>query len=167
MLPLTIEPNTPFANFYRTGKLQPLNDNKAAEMYEFLNEFLASLGLKQYETSNYAKIGEESQHNLNYWRYGSYLGIGPGAHGRVLLDQQLYATRNHRSPDMWLKYWKNQQHKNNQDKILTTIALDSSTQQDENILMGLRLREGLNITNFAKRYGENIWHKIDQKELKL
>ena len=98
---LTIEPATPFEALHRQGKIVLPDEDIAAALYDATEEECARAGLQAYEISNYARPGEESRHNLAYWRYLDYAGIGPGAHGRVTVDGSLHATRRHRAPEIW------------------------------------------------------------------
>ena len=98
---LTIEPGTAFATRHARGEIVLPDGDAAAALYEATAEAAARFGLLPYEVSNYARPGAESRHNLTYWRYGDYAGIGPGAHGRVTLGGDLLATRRHRAPEVW------------------------------------------------------------------
>ena len=98
---LTIEPATQFEALHRQGKIVLPDDDTAAALYDATGEECARAGLLAYEISNYARPGEESRHNLAYWRYLDYAGIGPGAHGRITVDGSLLATRRHRAPEPW------------------------------------------------------------------
>jgi len=130
---LTIEPGTAFHTAARNGTLAPLDDETAAAMFELTQERLAAAGLPAYEISNHARPGAECRHNLVYWRYQDYLGIGPGAHGRVTRDGVKYATRHRRLPEAWLK----------QPKFEETTPIGRETQVEEMVMMGLRLVEGI------------------------
>ena len=99
---LTIEPDTPFAALHAGGKLKIPDESLARDLYDTTQEVCARAGLPAYEISNHARPGEESRHNLIYWRYGDYLGVGPGAHGRVAIGHQRMATSTIRSPEAWL-----------------------------------------------------------------
>ncbi len=99
---LTIEPGTRFATEHARGAFTLPDGDEAARLYWATVEEAARFGLAPYEISNYAKPGAESRHNLVYWRYGDYLGIGPGAHQRLMLDGALLAARRHRAPEEWL-----------------------------------------------------------------
>ena len=99
---LTIEPGTAYATLARQGKLAVPDEDTAAELYEATQEICARVGLRAYEVSNHAKPGAESRHNLIYWRYGDYAGVGPGAHGRLTLDGRRMATEAERLPEKWL-----------------------------------------------------------------
>ena len=91
---LTIEPGTRFETLVRTGELQPKDPDEAADFYDLTDALTRAAGLPRYEVSNHARIGEESRHNLTYWRYGEYVGVGPGAHGR----RGELATIRHKKP---------------------------------------------------------------------
>ena len=98
---LTIEQGTPFAALHARGKLVVPDGDAASALYELTQEMTERAGLPAYEISNHAAPGEESRHNLTYWRYGEYAGIGPGAHGRVVVDGMRRATSTERSPERW------------------------------------------------------------------
>jgi putative oxygen-independent coproporphyrinogen III oxidase len=140
---LTIEPGTRFATMVRQKQFEPLDDDSAADLFALTREMTASAGLPAYEISNHARPGEESRHNLAYWRYQDYCGIGPGAHGR----RGGFATVRHRKPENWL------------DAVATTgqgiselRPLGLREQASEAMLMGLRLREGVDLAAMAKRF---------------
>ena len=99
---LTIEPETPYALLHRNGRLQIPDDDLAAGLYETTQELTEAAGRPAYEISNHAVPGAESRHNLIYWRYGDYAGVGPGAHGRVALDGQRTATAAIKLPERWI-----------------------------------------------------------------
>ncbi|HWB48275.1 MAG TPA: radical SAM family heme chaperone HemW [Stellaceae bacterium] len=130
---LTIEPGTAFHTALRNGALKPLDEETAAAMFELTQERLAAAGMPAYEVSNHARPGAESRHNLVYWRYQDYLGIGPGAHGRVTRDTGRCATRHRRLPEAWLK----------QPEFEETTPIGRETQVEEMVMMGLRLTEGV------------------------
>lgn len=135
---LTIEDGTPFARLHGAGKLVIPDEELAADLYAMTNEMTAAAGLDCYEISNYAARGEESRHNLLYWRYGEYVGIGPGAHGRPIVAGRRHATATERQPERWLALAEAQGHGLAQEEPLA-----SAEQADEALLMGLRLVEGL------------------------
>ena len=141
---LTIEEGTPFAELYKKGRLTVPASRSAQEMFRLTRDITASHGLSAYETSNHAQPGEESRHNLLYWRYGEYAGIGPGAHGRLLVDGQRSATATERSPERWLERVLSAG-----DGIVDREALQRSDQADELLMMSLRLREGLDLDRLA------------------
>ena len=100
---LTIEPNTAFGDRHARGRLRDLPDETlSADLYEMTQDLCGAHGMPAYEISNHARDGEESRHNLIYWRYGDYIGIGPGAHGRLTLHDGRYATETHLAPTRWL-----------------------------------------------------------------
>jgi oxygen-independent coproporphyrinogen-3 oxidase len=131
---LTIEPNTAFERLHAQGTLILPVDDLAADMYELTNGLCAVQGLQAYEVSNYAKLGAECKHNLAYWRYGEYIGVGPGAHGRLVVDGKRLATKQYRTPERWLK-----------ESIRDEECLELSVieQEQERVLMGLRTTEGI------------------------
>ncbi len=98
---LTIEPATPFATLHRTGKLVIPDEEHAAALYEVTQELTETAGRPAYEISNHGLPGAEARHNLLYWRYGSYAGVGPGAHGRLDLNGRRFATSTERLPERW------------------------------------------------------------------
>jgi oxygen-independent coproporphyrinogen-3 oxidase len=130
---LTIEPGTAFHTRAAKGELVLPEEETAAAMFELTQEKLAAAGRPAYEISNHARPGAESRHNLAYWRYEDYLGIGPGAHGRIVKDGVRYATRQRRLPEAWLK--------NSEFEEMTAIGRESAV--EEMVMMGLRLAEGI------------------------
>ncbi|WP_372733242.1 radical SAM family heme chaperone HemW [Novosphingobium sp.] len=149
---LTIEPGTRFATLVREGKLAPLNDDEAGDLFNLTRDLTTAAGLPAYETSNHARPGEESRHNLTYWRYQDYVGVGPGAHGRRLG----MATVRHKKPENYLRASADQGH-----GIADARALSPSDQAMEAVLMGLRLTEGINPAQLAARFGFAEAHLID------
>jgi coproporphyrinogen III oxidase-like Fe-S oxidoreductase len=140
---LAIEENTAFHHAYHVGKsFQLPEDSLAAEMYQRTQEIMGEAGLPAYEISNHAAAGNESRHNLSYWRSNSYFGIGPGAHGRVDVAQNRLATRTQKSPERWLDAVQQFGHGVEEELTLTTPE-----RAEEIILMGLRLREGINLAH--------------------
>jgi putative oxygen-independent coproporphyrinogen III oxidase len=145
---LTIEPGTPFAARHQRGEIVlPASETQAA-LYEATAEEAARHGLRPYEISNYARAGAESRHNLNYWRYADYAGIGPGAHGRITLGASLLATRRQRTPESWAEQVETSGHGTAEEEVL-----DSAARAREMLLMGLRLTEGIDPVRFAARTG--------------
>ena len=135
-------------------------DDLAAELYDATAEEAARFGLLGYEISNYAKPGAESRHNLQYWRYGDYAGIGPGAHGRLTIDGQLRATRRHRAPEPWADKVEQSSH-----GITSETALDITESTREMLLMGLRLAEGISADRFLTRTGRALHQALDMTAL--
>ncbi len=141
---LTIEPGTRFASDVRRGVFAPLDDDAAAELFAVTQSMTESAGLPAYETSNHARLGEESRHNLTYWRYQDYAGIGPGAHGR----RSGFATVRHKKPENFLRAVSERGH-----GISEQRHLSAGEQASEALLMGLRLREGIDLAGFETRFG--------------
>ena len=141
---LTIEPGTRFATLVARGDLVPLDDDAAADQFVATRAALASAGLPAYEISNHARPGAESRHNLTYWRYGDYAGIGPGAHGR----RGGFATVRHKKPENWLAAVGRNGH-----GLQVEDVLPSRDKAVEALLMGLRLNEGVDIADIAIRSG--------------
>jgi oxygen-independent coproporphyrinogen-3 oxidase len=137
---LTIEPETPFAALHAGGKLRVPDGDMAHALYELTQEITGQAGLPAYEISNHAVPGEECRHNLTYWRYGEYVGIGPGAHGRVVTDGKRHATSTERQPERWVARVEAEGH-----GVMESLALSRAQQADEALLMGLRLSEGLDL----------------------
>jgi len=149
---LTIEPNTRFATDVRLGRFAPLDDDPAAELFEVTRAVTTEAGLPTYEVSNHARPGQESRHNLTYWRYRDYCGIGPGAHGR----RGSVATLRHKKPENWLAAVDEQGH-----GIREETVLSHPTRASEALLMGLRLSEGVSLPDIAGRFGLDANHLID------
>jgi len=140
---LTIEPGTRFATMVRQKQFVPLDDDSAADLFTLTREMTAAAGLPAYEISNHARSGEQSRHNLTYWRYQDYCGIGPGAHGR----REGFATVRHRKPENWLDAIDR-----NQQGISELRPLPAREQASEAMLMGLRLDEGVNLGEMSARF---------------
>ncbi len=135
---LTIEEGTAFQAAWRRGEIVMPPEAEAATLYEETAGQLGEAGLPGYEISNHARPGAECRHNLTYWRYGDYAGIGPGAHGRLTRDGAKYATRQHRAPEPWLDLVEKQGHG---WRSSTAVAREESL--TEMVMMGLRLNEGI------------------------
>lgn len=148
---LTIEEGTPFYGLHKAGKLIVPDGELSAELYELTRQVCESHGLPAYEVSNHARPGAESRHNLTYWRYGDYAGIGPGAHGRLSTRGGKIATATERSPEQWLKLVAENGH-----GMIETSELTASEQADELLLMGLRLREGINLRRWGALAGRDL-----------
>ncbi len=148
---LTIEPGTPFFGLAAAGKLVPPDDDSARALYDVTQEVCDRAGLPAYEISNHARPGAESRHNLLYWRYGEYAGIGPGAHGRLVEAEGRIGTVTERAPEAWLARVEAQGH-----GIVETEALAASDQGDEFLMMGLRLREGIDPRRYAALKGRTL-----------
>jgi oxygen-independent coproporphyrinogen-3 oxidase len=137
---LTIEPDTPIAALHKAGKLVIPSADVAHELYQVTQELTEAAGLPAYEISNHAAPGEESRHNLLYWRYGEYAGVGPGAHGRLIIDGVRNATVTERSPEAWTETVERVGH-----GMKEVTALSPREEADEMLLMGLRISEGLDL----------------------
>ena len=135
---LTIEPGTIFEQRVRAGHLQPLDDAQARILFDLTQEICEARGLPAYEISNHARPGAESRHNLTYWRYGEYVGVGPGAHARLVVEGQRQAFVQEKHPERWLHSIEE-----TGSAISETEPLSAEHQADEMLLMGLRLREGV------------------------
>jgi len=141
---LTIEAGTPFAELHARGKLRIPEAEAAHDFYEATQELTEGAGLPAYEISNHAAPGEECRHNLLYWRYGEYAGIGPGAHGRIVTAGERHATTTERQPERWAACVETAGH-----GVLERTPLSRAEQADEALLMGLRLSEGLDLGRLA------------------
>ena len=149
---LTIEQGTAFGDRYNRGLLKGLpNDDTSADMYDLTLSLCEDRGLVSYEVSNYAHQGYESIHNLIYWRYGDYIGIGPGAHGRLTIDGKKYATETVLSPEAWLKKVECDGSGESNSVVLT-----DQQQAAEFVMMGLRLKEGINYQRFKDLSGSTF-----------
>ena len=153
---LTIEPGTRFATDVRRGAFVPLDDDAAADLFEVTRDLTDAAGLPAYEVSNHARAGEESRHNLTYWRYLDYAGVGPGAHGR----RGGMATLRYKKPENWLAAIGAQG-----DGIAEQRPLDPREQAAEALLMGLRLREGVDPDALAARFALPPGSLIDETRL--
>ncbi len=140
---LTIEPGTKFATLVRENAFVPLADDPAGDLFGLTCDLTSAAGLPAYEVSNHARHGEESRHNLTYWRYADYCGIGPGAHGR----RGGLATVRHKKPENWLGAIERQS-----DGIAEIRSLGPREQASEAMLMGLRLREGVDLAALGARF---------------
>ncbi|WP_035774203.1 radical SAM family heme chaperone HemW [Asaia astilbis] len=153
---LTIEQGTKFEGLYRQGQFVLPENDDAALLYEKTAEIAAEHGLIDYEISNYARPGAESRHNLTYWRYQDYIGIGPGAHGRLTLEGALHATRRHRAPEIWADRVEQRGNGSTEE-----VPLSVEERGREALLMGLRLREGIALDWFAERSGRPLEACVD------
>ncbi|MEE8292877.1 MAG: radical SAM family heme chaperone HemW [Kiloniellales bacterium] len=157
---LTIEPGTVFHGAWRRGELVPPGEETAAALYEGTQEVLEGAGLPAYEISNHARSGAESRHNLTYWRYGDYAGIGPGAHGRLSLGGQKLATRQHRAPEAWLDAVERAGH-----ATRSASPLSRDQRLAELVMMGLRLREGVARAAFRRELESDPEDLLDSARL--
>jgi oxygen-independent coproporphyrinogen-3 oxidase len=157
---LTIEPGTRFATEYARGAFRLPEEDDAARLYTATAEEAAGFGLLPYEVSNYAQPGAESRHNLQYWRYGDYVGIGAGAHQRLLLDGSMLAARRHRAPEEWLARVERDGH-----AVTEEEALSPRDRAREALLMGLRLAEGVDPARVEARSAQPFADALDPETL--
>lgn len=148
---LTIEPNTGFAGAVARGALQPMPSDDQAALYDLTQEILDEAGMPAYEISNHAKPGGESRHNLVYWRSGEYLGLGPGAHGRILGGDGWRATQTRRKPEAWLEQVEAEGHGRESE-----TPVSAAERAEEALMMGLRLAEGVYAANFRAATGIDL-----------
>jgi oxygen-independent coproporphyrinogen-3 oxidase len=141
---LTIEPGTRFASMVAKGAFEPLDADTSAALYELTDQMTSAAGLPAYEISNHARAGRESRHNLTYWRYGDYAGVGPGAHGR----RGGMRTARHKKPENFLSSIARNGH-----GMVEEVTLSPVEAADEALVMGLRLREGIDADSLARRFG--------------
>jgi oxygen-independent coproporphyrinogen-3 oxidase len=153
---LTIEPNTAYESAFRQGRLVMPDEDSAAALYELTQELMEAAGRPAYEISNHARPGAESRHNLTYWRYGDYVGIGPGAHGRLTLGGEKMATRQHRAPEAWLAAVETAGHAT---RTRETVA--PQERAAEMLMMGLRLAEGVSRAAFRAETGMDLIEAVD------
>jgi oxygen-independent coproporphyrinogen-3 oxidase len=144
---LTIEPATPFATLHRSGALKIPHEDCAVELFEATQELTEAAGLPAYEISNHARRGAEARHNLLYWRYGAYAGVGPGAHGRLDLDGRRFATQAERLPERWRAQVTNQGH-----GLIEMMEVAPDDAAREHLLMNLRLAEGIDLAAYRARW---------------
>lgn len=157
---LTIEPGTAFHTMYQRKDFEIPDEDEGGSLYEITQEILEQHGLPAYEVSNHARVGEESRHNMTYWRYGDYIGIGPGAHGRVIIGGQKQATRAHRAPDIWM----NRVHENGHGAH-PFEAINDTQFFEEKMMMGLRLREGVPIDGYGGRFDLSRIQALEEEGL--
>jgi putative oxygen-independent coproporphyrinogen III oxidase len=158
---LTIEQGTKFATLHGRGVFELPDDDLAAALYDETAVAAARHGLAQYEISNYARPGGESRHNLAYWRYQDYAGIGPGAHGRVTLGGALLATSRHRAPEIWAELVEA-----NGTGATVETAVSAQDRAREALLMGLRLTTGVSFAGFEARTGTGLLDAVEPEVLK-
>ena len=147
---LTLEPGTAFATLARRGELSLPDEETTAALFEMTQDRLGAAGLPAYEISNHARPGAECRHNLTYWRYQDYVGIGPGAHGRLTRGGAKCATRQYRLPEKWLAVAEA-----TGTGIEETATIDSETVIEELLMMGLRLVEGVSRARLERLAGRD------------
>jgi putative oxygen-independent coproporphyrinogen III oxidase len=148
---LTIEEGTPFFGLHAAGKLKTPDESLARTLYDLTQEVCAQHGLPAYEISNHARAGAECRHNLVYWRAQEYAGIGPGAHGRVDIGRERHAIATERRPESWVMRVEATGH-----GVVTDDVLNSEERADEFLLMGLRLKEGIDPVRYQALSGRAL-----------
>ena len=148
---LTIEPGTAFFDLHERGRLAVPADDRAADLYDMTQELTEKAGLAAYEVSNHAVPGQESRHNLLYWRYGEYAGAGPGAHSRLADGGNRRALIAERHPESWREMVRRQGH-----GIVSDTVVTPAEQASEYLLMGLRIAEGIDLDRYAALAGRDI-----------
>jgi coproporphyrinogen III oxidase-like Fe-S oxidoreductase len=154
---LTIERNTPFYMSHKQGDFSIPDEDLAADFYNLTQDVMAGAGLPAYEVSNHACAGQESRHNLIYWHYGDYIGIGPGAHGRLTIDGRKHATREHQAPEIWLQKVA--------DSGSGAHPFDVLSPRDifmEALMMGVRLVEGVSPSELERKSGLSWCAVLDE-----
>ena len=159
---LTIEKGTPFFTQHHRGDFKIPEDDEAGVLYEGTQDILGKAGLPAYEVSNHAIAGQESSHNMAYWRYADYIGIGPGAHGRITLGDKKQGTRGHRAPEIWLQRVGEQGHGGHKFE-----EISRPQRFTEALMMGLRLREGVALAQLSEESGKNWQDCLDRKRLQI
>ncbi|MGE3875579.1 MAG: radical SAM family heme chaperone HemW [Parvibaculaceae bacterium] len=159
---LTIEEGTRFADLHRAGKLVVPDEDVAAELYDVTQELTAAAGLQAYEVSNHARPGHESRHNLIYWRYGDYAGVGPGAHSRIGDGSRRLALATERHPETWRAHVCARGH-----GVIEETRIEASDQAAEYLLMGLRIAEGIDVARYAALSGRPPSHLTELTEMGL
>ncbi|MBC7135474.1 MAG: coproporphyrinogen III oxidase [Oceanibaculum nanhaiense] len=157
---LTIEEGTPFHLRHARGEFKIPDEDTGAALYEATQAVLEQAGLPAYEISNHARPGEESRHNLAYWRYADYAGIGPGAHGRLSIEGEKLATRQHRAPQIWLERVERDGHATQAE--LPVLPEERLT---EMLMMGLRTVEGVPADRFIRETGQEMRGALDAERL--
>ena len=148
---LTIEPGTAYFDLYERGRLVTPTDDRAADLYDLTQELTDKAGLPTYEISNHARPGQESRHNLLYWRYGEYAGVGPGAHSRLAESENRRALIAERHPETWRELVRTQGHGMVSDMVVPPVD-----QASEYLLMGMRIAEGIDMDRYATLAGREI-----------
>ena len=144
---LTIEPATPFATLARQGALTIPDDDTAASLYEITQELTEAASRPAYEISNHSRLGAECRHNLLYWRYSDYAGVGPGAHGRLQIGGKRIATSTERLPERWQQQVAERGH-----GLIERVEISRTDAAREHLLMNLRLSEGLDLALYEQRW---------------
>lgn len=159
---LTIEEGTQYHTLFKRGDLKIPDEETAAQMYELTHDMMAAADMPAYEVSNNARFGDESRHNLVYWRYGDYAGIGPGAHGRLTLGGVKQATRAHRAPELWLERVGERGHGAHDFE-----TVDFAERGREALMMGLRLAEGVPFARIEAETGRPLSEFINLAQARI
>lgn len=157
---LTIEPNTGFARAHANGEIPLPSGELAAALYDDTGTLLQQAGLRNYEISNYARPGAECRHNIGYWRYDDYIGIGPGAHGRVQANGERRATVTHKLPERWLRAVEEKSHGLDEQEIIPVA--DAAR---EALMMGLRLHSGIDRAAWLDKFPNDVLEQIPPRKL--
>lgn len=162
---LTIEENTAFYTSHRKGAFVMPQEELAADMYQRTQEIMQERGLPAYEISNHASVGQESRHNLAYWRADDVIGIGPGAHGRYNIKDEntsrRFATETIKSPERWLE-----RVEQSGTGLIAEVELSLRERMEEAVMMGLRLRDGIDYADWQSRTGLDLRRALSQPKLK-
>ena len=159
---LTIEENTAFYHAYKKGAFAMPDEETAESLYRLTEEMTGAHGLAAYEVSNYAAPGQESRHNLAYWQGLDYAGAGPGAHGRLTVDGVRIATQTLKSPERWLENVERSGH-----AVEVWQATDKGIEAEERLMMGLRLRSGIDYADIRKHNGLELRDHLDMAKVAL
>ena len=159
---LTIEEGTQYHTLHARGELVIPDDDAGATLYEMTQSMTEAAGLPSYEISNHARVGDESRHNMVYWRYGDYAGVGPGAHGRLTVDGQKFATRAHRAPELWMERVNQHGHGAHEREVV-----DNKARGREMLLMGLRLIDGVPLDKFRRETETGFSDFVNPQRLKM
>lgn len=157
---LTIERNTPFYMDHVQGKFTMPTENLAADFYNLTQDILSAGGLPAYEISNHARPGQESRHNMIYWRYSDYIGVGPGAHGRLTMERQKFATREHSAPEIWLE-----KAGQSGEAAHPYEPLSRRDRFLEALMMGLRLEEGVSVQRLEAEGDASLDDFLDRSKM--
>jgi putative oxygen-independent coproporphyrinogen III oxidase len=148
---LTIEPGTTYFDLQAKGSLIMPDEDRATDLFELTQSLTEEHGLSAYEVSNHAREGQESRHNLLYWRYGEYVGVGPGAHARIAEGENRRAIVMEKYPETWRKLVNEKGHGVVEDSIVLP-----PDQASEYLIMGLRVSDGIDLTRYEKLRGQSV-----------
>lgn len=157
---LTIEPGTKFHTLHGRGEIVLPEEDLAGDLYELTQSRLNEAGLPAYEISNHARPGRECRHNMVYWRGGDFIGVGPGAHGRLTAGDLIFATRQHRAPEIWLNRVDDAGH-----ATVDRNPVPMPERIEELLMMGLRLRDGVEQARFRQQTGQSLDSCLDPERL--